>query len=171
MSQLKGSPVGRGSGQIGDTYLRQVRGRTIQCQMPTRNKPITRSPLAIAHQTIFGLCTRFAKLHDTSIKVSFNTTKYGSARNYFMKVNYDALKLAFADLSASASDVDIDAAVKTYSTANPSAIYRVRRNGYPNVYLNGEWKSSDDPEEIPADGGSSGGGNGSGGGLDENPLG
>lgn len=170
MSQLKGSPVGRGSGQIGDTYLRQVRGRTIQCQMPTANKVVTRAPLAIARQTVFGLCNRFAKLHAASIKVSFNQTKYGSARNYFMQVNYAALKSALAELTASASDAAIEAAIKTYATENPTEIYRVRRNGYANVYLKGEWKSSDDPEEVPAGGGSGSGGSGEGS-LDENPLG
>lgn len=172
MSQLKAAPIGAGSGRIGNTYLRTVRGRTLQCWMPNSNKVATRTEAAIARQTTFGLCTRFAKLHANSIKVSFNTTKYGSARNYFMKINYDALKSAFAELSASASDAAIETAVKTYATANPTEIYRVRRNGYPNVYLSGEWKSSDDPEEAPTGGDSeSGGSGGSGGGVDENPLG
>ncbi|MBD9092343.1 MAG: hypothetical protein EGQ20_07430 [Bacteroides oleiciplenus] len=109
-------------------------------------------------------------MHAASIKVSFNTTKYGSARNYFMQVNYAALKSALSELTASASDAEIEAAVKTYATANPTEIYRVRRNGYPNVYLKGEWKSSDDPEEVPAGGGSGSGGSGEGG-LGEDPLG
>lgn len=170
MSKLKGSPVGRGSGQIGDTYLRQVRGRTIQCQMPTSNKAATRAESAVTRQTLFALCNRYAKMHANSISVSFNKTKYGSARNYFVKVNYAALCLAFSGLSSSASDAEIEAAVKTYSASNPASIFRVKLNGFPTLYLKGEWKSSDDPKEAPADGGNGGSG-GSDGGIEDNPLG
>lgn len=149
MSKLKGSPVGRGSGQIGDTYLRQVRGRTIQCQMPTINSVSTRAPKAVARQIIFGLVNRYAKKHANSIAVSFNKTKYGSQRNYFLQVNYDPLKEALKDLPATASDTEIETAVTTYAKANPTSIYRVRLNGYANIYLTKEWADADNP--VPAD--------------------
>lgn len=167
MATVKSIGVGKGTGRTGNVYYRSTRGRTIMCDMPTVNQTSTRAPMAVARQTIFGLVNRYIKLHANSIAVSFNRTKYGSQRNYFVQVNYAAMKEALKELPKTASDTEIETAITTYATANPTSVYRVRLDGYTNVYLKAKWSAADDPKEAAPDGG----GGSTGGDDNENPLG
>lgn len=139
-----------------------VRGRIIASEKaderPLNTDAATRAPGAKAmseRQMVFGLATRFAKKHETSIRESFDKTKYGSERNYFMKVNYPGLAAAFASLyskiddnatdTMAITDAEIETAVTDYATENPTKIYRVRKSGTATVYLTGEWDDSANP--------------------------
>ena len=93
-------------------------------------------------------------MHAASIGVSFNKTKYGSSRNYFFKVNYNALMAALDTLAGdvteerTVTDAQIEEAVTAYATANPGQIVRIYRTGYDVVYLDGAWDSVPDPEYV-----------------------
>lgn len=138
--------VGRARGSAGNLTYRTVRGRTISSQRIVPGA-VTRVPSAGQRikQTVFGLITRFMAQHGQSIDDSFNKTTYGSQRNYFMKVNYRALSAALAGVSADASDDEIEDAIATYASDNQTAIYRVKKSGYPVVYLTGAWDDSQNP--------------------------
>lgn len=101
---------------------------------------------------IFAMINLYMAEHASDIQVSFNRSKYGSQRNYFFTVNYKGLSAALMSLASTASinnDLPsleaIDAAITTYATDNPTAIYRVRLNGFPITYLSGAWSSDDNP--------------------------
>ena len=160
MAIINSMGVGRSRKSAGNMTYRTVRGRTIGSQKITP-KVLTRALTVaeISTRTLFGLISRYADMHKNSIAVSFNKSKYGSQRNYFFKVNYPGLKLAFADLDETASDKEIDDAAKTYATSNATAIYRVKREGYTTKYLGATgWVSTDDPEEAGGDDGGEDGG-------------
>lgn len=97
------------------------------------------------------MISMYMQAHASDIDVSFNKTKYGSQRNYFYKKNNRALALALTQLVANAMAngypqlSEIETAITTYATANPTAILRVSLQGFDNVYLTGEWSSNDNP--------------------------
>lgn len=146
MAIINSMGVGRARKSMGNVSYRTVRGRTIGSQriMPGA---VTRVPSAgqSSRRIVFALINRFMALHGQSIDESFNKTTYGSERNYFMKVNYNALSAALAGVSADASDAEIEQAIATYAGTNQTAIYRVKKSGYPVVYLTGEWNDSQNP--------------------------
>lgn len=146
MAIINSMGVGRARKSMGNVTYRTVRGRTIGSQKITPGA-VTRVPTAgqSSRQNVFGLINRFMALHGQDIDDSFNKTAYGSQRNYFMKVNYNALSAALAGVSADASDGDIEQAITTYATTNQTAIYRVKKSGFPIVYLTGAWEASQNP--------------------------
>lgn len=152
MAIVRGFALHRVSGKVGNQLYRWVNGQQVQQELPAE-KATTRVPSEAQSlaKRIFTFVNRFASLHAADIKVSFNKTKHGSERNYFVKLNYTQLKLAFAELAENNSDATlvtddaIEAAVAEYATANPTAIYRVKKTGYPIVYLTGAWDENDNP--------------------------
>lgn len=180
MGVVRAIGVGKTKGSVGDFTYRVVRGRCISSQKVAK-RPLTRGQALSEQQFVFGLINRFMFAHAADIKVSFNKSKYGSERNYFAKVNFGGLRAALRPLYTvetptvdDVTDAQIEKAIKEYATANPQAIYRVKRSGFEVVYLDGEWSSEQNPEEVVPDGGNtdSGNGGGSDGGDDElDPLG
>lgn len=146
MAIINSMGVGRARKSMGNVTYRTVRGRTIASQkvMPGA---VTRVPTAgqSSRQNLFGLINRFMALHGQSIDDSFNQTKNGSQRNYFMKVNYKGLSAALAGVSADASDGEIEQAIADYAGDNQTSIYRVKKSGFPIVYLTGAWDDSQNP--------------------------
>lgn len=139
--------VGRSRKSMGNVTYRTVRGRTIGSQKIVSGGATTRVPSALqsGRRTVFGLISRFMAIHAESIDQSFNMTKYGSARNYFMKVNYVALRAALADLTSDATDEEVATAIATYAESNPTAIFRIKKSGSPVTYLTGAWDDSANP--------------------------
>lgn len=136
----------RWSGKVGNVCFRTQEGQVIAAEMPKKqDSAVTKAPGAIERETVFALISRFAKNHAASIDVSFNDIKLGTPRNYFMKVNYVGLKAAFSELSIEATDAEIEQAVESYATENPTAIYRIKKNGVPTVYLTGAWNDQSNP--------------------------
>ena len=146
MAIINSMGVGRARKSMGNVTYRTVRGRTIGSQKITPGA-VTRVPTAgqSSRQIVFALINRFMALHSQSIDDSFNKTAYGSQRNYFMKMNYNALSAALAGVSADASDSEIEQAIAAYAGANQKAIYRVKKSGFPIVYLTGAWDDSQNP--------------------------
>lgn len=154
MAIIRSMGVGSAKKSMGNVTYRTVRGRTLGSQK-VAPRPLTRAQDVSLQQFVFGLVTRFMAVHAADIMVSFNQTKYGSERNFFAKVNFSSLREALRPLyNAGATSVDdisdaqIEAAITEYATANPQAIYRVKRSGYEVVYLTGAWSSEQNPEEI-----------------------
>lgn len=162
MSIVSGYQNSKWRNSIGNVTFRTVRGRTIAsekvAERPLNTDAATRAPGVKAmsiKQMTFGLITRFAKTHETSINESFDKTKYGTARNYFMKVNYPGMSAAFASLysqiddsatdTMAISDEAIEEAVTNYATDNPTSIYRIRKSGAATTYLSGAWDDSANP--------------------------
>lgn len=147
MARVKSQTVGKASGKVGNIYFRTVRGRTIQCDLPTVNTTATRAPQSVARQNTFGLINRFAKNHAASISQSFDKTKFGSQRNGFVKLNYYHLSIALSSLASTqgVTDEQIEDAVTTYAAKNPTAIYRIKKAGVPTVYLSGVWDDDANP--------------------------
>lgn len=147
MAIINSMGVGRARKSMGNVTYRTVRGRTIGSQRVQVGGAVTRVPTAgqSSRRSVFSMISRFAALHAGDIKVSFDRTRYGSERNYFFKVNYDALRAALVGLSAAATDEEVSAAIAQYATSHPTAIYRVKRAGMPVEYLTGEWVTTSNP--------------------------
>lgn len=157
MSIIRSMGVGSARKSMGNVTYRTVRGRTIGSQK-VANRPLTRAEDVSLQQFAFGLISRYMTLHAADIQVSFNKTKYGSERNYFVKINFPELRSAFTSLYRSGqtsvdaiSDAQIEAAVLAFVQNNPTSIYRVKKTGFPAVYLTGEWSSDDNPIEVVPD--------------------
>ena len=144
--------VGKARGSMGNVTYRTVRGRTIGSQKRGGVDPATRADGETLTQFIFGLMARFVALHSADIKASFDGTKYGSARNAFIKLNYAAFVRALRALyqtglkNTDISDSELEAAITAYATEHPDEIYRAKKYGEV-IYLNGAWSSEDNPEE------------------------
>lgn len=147
MAIINSMGVGRARKSMGNVTYRTVRGRTIGSQKAAPSGATTRVPSAgqVGRRAVFGQISRFVAARAADIKASFDTTRYGSARNYFMRVNYDALAAALVGVAPTATDAEVAEAIKQYATTHQTAIYRVKRAGFPVEYLTGEWKSSSNP--------------------------
>lgn len=145
MAIINSMGVGRARKSAGNMTYRTVRGRTIGSQKIV--SATTRVPTGAQSekQKVFGLISIFMAAHAASINQSFDRTKYGSERNYFMKVNYSGLYAALSDVPVDATLADIEEAIETYATSNPTAIYRVKKSGTPVVYLKGAWDDTANP--------------------------
>ena len=157
MGIVRAVGVGKTKGSVGDWTYRVVRGQTI-ATFKVGRRPLTRAEAVSLQQFTFGLVNRYMFMHAADIQVSFNKSKYGSERNYFAKINFPELRAAFTSLYRqgvtsvdSISDAQIEAAVAAYVQNNPTAIYRVKKTGFPAVYLSGEWSSDDNPIEVVPD--------------------
>lgn len=152
MAIINSMGVGKARGSMGNVTYRTVRGRTIGSQKRGGVDPATRADGETLVQFIFGLMARFVALHAADIKASFDGTKYGSARNAFIKLNYSAFARALKDLyqtglkNTDISDSEMESAITAYATEHPDEIYRVKKDGEV-VYLSGAWTSEDNPEE------------------------
>ena len=147
MAIINSMGVGRARKSMGNVTYRTVRGRTIGSQKAAPSGATTRVPSAgqVGRRAVFGQISRFVAARAADIKASFDTTRYGSARNYFMRVNYDALAAALVGISPTATDAEVANAIKEYASAHQTAIYRVKRAGFPVEYLTGEWTPSSNP--------------------------
>lgn len=154
MAIINAIGVGRAKKSIGNITYRTVRGRTVASQKRVQGEQgaITRGLKGNLRKPIFAMINLYMAEHASDLQVSFNRSRYGSQRNYFFTMNYRGLSAALLPLASTAainnelpSLAEIDEAIATYATANPESIYRVRLDGFPIVYLSGEWSSDDNP--------------------------
>ena len=152
MGVVRSMGVGKTRGSVGNMTYRVIRGRTISSERLGK-RPLTRGLASGSVQNaLFGMVAMYMDAHATDIQVSFNKTQYGSQRNYFMKLNFAALKSALFSLAGTARangslpslDV-IETAVNDYATSNPTKIIRVKLAGFDMKYLTGVWSSEDNP--------------------------
>lgn len=152
MAIVRSIGVGKSRGSVGNLTYRVVRGRTISSEK-VGERPTTRGiGSGSVQNALFGMVAMYMDAHATDIQVSFNKTQYGSQRNYFMKLNFAALRSALLSLASTAKlngflptlDV-IESAVSGYATANPTKIIRVKLTGFDMKYLTGVWNSEDNP--------------------------
>lgn len=152
MGIVRSMGVGKTRGSVGNMTYRIVRGRTVSSERIGK-RPTTRGiGNGSVQNALFGMVAMYMDAHATDIQVSFNRTRYGSQRNYFMKLNFAALKSALLSLASAAKlngflptlDV-IESAVSDYATANPTKIIRVKLTGFDMKYLAGVWSSDDNP--------------------------
>ena len=152
MAIVRSIGVGKSRGSVGNMTYRVVRGRTISSEK-VGERPSTRGVGSGSVQNaLFGMVAKYADAHASDIQVSFNKSQYGSQRNYFMKLNFGALKIALLSLAATAKAMgalpsldEIETAVSNYATNNPTKIIRVKLAGYDMKYLTGVWSSEDNP--------------------------
>lgn len=148
MAIIRSAAIGTARGSLGIITYRTVRGRTIGSQKRGGVDPATRADGDTLVQFVFGLMARYASARSADIKNAFSPTKYGSARNAFMKLNYEGFKAALEPLYQTGlkvsmiTDEQLNNAVHTYAEANPMVIYRAKLDGEPAVYLNGVWDSA-----------------------------
>lgn len=156
MAKVYSHSESRAKGSVGMTTYRYVRGKVIQSQ---KIAPWDPSVDQVGNATrwnprtaLLGLISLFSAVHAESIKVSFNRTRGGSQRNYFMKRNFSALREALADLAVeyansrvAPSIQSIEDAIGSYAAAHPGSIYRIKKTGLQIVFLSGNWDDSDDP--------------------------
>lgn len=137
--------VGKARGSMGNVTYRTVRGRTIGSQKRSSGDPATRADGETLVQFIFGLMARYAAARAADIAVSFSPTKYGSARNAFMKLNYEGFKQALSSLyqtgmkASYITDEVLNQTITEFATSNPTVIVRSKLDGQGTVYLDGEW--------------------------------
>lgn len=154
MAIINSMGVGRARKSMGNVTYRTVRGRTIGSQKRTTSVSgvITRGLGGNIRKPLFAMINIFMAAHAADIDVSFDKTKYGSARNNFMKSNYTALSRALNSLATAAAASgelptisEIEDAIATYATSNTQAILRVKLAGFDRVYMDGAWSSDDNP--------------------------
>ena len=152
MGVVRSMGVGKTRGSVGNMTYRVIRGRCVSSARIGK-RPLTRGLASGSLQNaLFGMVAMYMDAHASDINVSFNKTQYGSRRNYFMKLNFAALKSALLSLAGTAKatgslpalDV-IESAVSVYATANPTKIIRVKLTGFDMKYLTGIWSSEDNP--------------------------
>ena len=150
MAIINSMGVGRAKKSMGNVTYRTIRGRTIGSQK--RSGTTTRATFLTRAQALFGMVSMFMQAHASDIEVSFNKSQYGSQRNYFFRINKAALEEALSPLlpnvmaNATYPTVsEVENAITSYATKNPTAIFRVKLSGFENVYLTGSWMSSDNP--------------------------
>lgn len=150
--------LGRASNKVDDNaYYRTHRAGTSLCYVKNPMSVEDREKLGKGSNAFtFGAMGRYIKLHSFDINESFNRTSKGSARNFFVKVNFNAFKEALGLLFLSSggdlmtvTDEQIVSAVDTFAEENPKRIFRVYRTGYPKVYLRGAWDTTDNPNKKP----------------------
>lgn len=150
MAIINSLAIGRARKSAGNITFRTVRGRCIASQkVSTAGTRVTTLSLT---QALFSLVNTFMQLHGTDIDVSFNKSKYGSARNYFFTKNKSALRAALTSLMTKyissgmkPTATEIDKAVGDYAASHPNAIYRVSLTGFDPVFMTGAWTSNDNP--------------------------
>lgn len=148
MAIIRSAAVGTARGSLGIITYRTVRGRTIGSQKRGGVDPSTRAEGDTLVQFVFGLMARYASARSEDIKNAFSETKYGSARNAFMKLNYNPFVKALSPLyqtgmkASYITEDELDNAVHTYAAANPMEIVRAKLDGEPIVYLSGVWDSN-----------------------------
>ncbi len=156
MARVYSHSVSRAKGSVGMTTYRYVRGRVIQSQKIAPWDPavdqVGNATRWNERTALLGLISLWCSAHSQSIKNSFNRTKGGSQRNYFMKRNYAALRQALNELAIEyaatkvAPDlVAIEDAIGTYAALHPNTIYRVKKTGYDMAFLTNNWDDADDP--------------------------
>lgn len=154
MAIINSMGVGRARKSMGNVTYRTVRGRTIGSQKRSSGESgaITRGLGGNIRKPLFAMINMFMAAHGSDIDVSFDKTKYGSARNNFMKTNYSALSRALNTLATAASGTgelpvlsEVESAIATYAESNPTAIVRVKLAGFDRVYMSGAWTSDDNP--------------------------
>lgn len=154
MAIINSMGVGRTRKSMGNVTYRVVRGRTIGSQKRVSGASglATRGQQGNFRKPLFSMINMYMAAHQTDINVSFNRSKYGSQRNYFFSVNYNALQKALMALAIQGANSgtlplieDINTAINSYAVENPTSILRVKLAGFENVYLTGEWNSEDNP--------------------------
>lgn len=153
MAIINSMGVGRTRKSMGNVTYRVVRGRTIGSQKRVSGSaPGTRGQQGNFRKPLFSMINMYMAEHQTDINVSFNRSRYGSQRNYFFSVNYNALQKALMALATQSANSgmlpsmeDINTAINSYAVENPTSILRVKLAGFENVYLTGEWNSEDNP--------------------------
>lgn len=151
MAIVNSHTVSGAKGSLGSTYYAQRYGRTIQAQKPSKRASATTrgDVMGIARESFFGLVSLYMASHAEDIKASFNRVAYGSARNYFFKINKAALREALEPILLGTPGIaEIEKAITTYVRANPTRIYRVKKTGFPHLFLTDEWNSEDNPSSI-----------------------
>lgn len=156
MAKIYSHSESRAKGSVGMTTYRTVRGKVIQSQKISPWDPAVESVGGATRwnerTALLGIISLWCSAHAQSIINSFNRTKNGSQRNYFMKKNYAALKAAFYNLSIAyaASKVAptiqaIEDALGAYAALHTNTIYRIKKTGYDIVFLANNWSDADDP--------------------------
>lgn len=159
MAKVYSHSQGRAKGSVGMTTYRTVRGRVIESQKISPWEPEVmergKAKRWSERTALLGIIAIFMKNHANSVNNSFNKTKYGSARNFFMKQNFGGLKAAFATLAQETAQThifpnrqQIEDTLGAYAQENPNAIYRVYKAGEPVKMLTDNWDDADDPAAV-----------------------
>jgi hypothetical protein len=156
MAKVYSHSESRAKGSVGMTTYRTVRGKVIQSQKISPWDAAVESVGAATRwndrTALLGIISLFCALHGQSIKNSFNRTKNGSQRNYFMKKNYAAMKAAFANLATAYAATKvvptmqaIEDALGSYAALHANTVYRIKKSGYDIQFLSNNWNDADDP--------------------------
>lgn len=156
MAKVYSHSESRAKGSVGMTTYRTVRGKVIQSQKISPWDPAVEAVGGATRwndrTALLGIISLFCALHGQSIKNSFNRTKGGSQRNYFMKKNYVAMKSAFANLATAYAATKvvptmqaIEDALGSYAALHANTVYRIKKSGYDIEFLSNNWNDADDP--------------------------
>lgn len=150
MAIIRSLAVGKARKSAGNVTYRTVRGRTILSEKvgPRAEGGATRLPNeGLLQNRTLSIISQYMRIHSTDIEVSFNRTRYGSRRNYYMKLNYPVFRdmVSGYAIEEGMSDSELDAAVGEWAAANQNRLLRVSLQGFDRVYQNGVWSSDDNP--------------------------
>ena len=150
MAKIKQIGLGRkASGTIdGITYVTR-NGVTYARATPTIPASVFKTPAALKRQALFKLIQMHLKYHLPTIRQTFTPKGNGTPSNRYFSVNYKALTNALdvlADRYVAGEEItitDVETAISTYATENPTSILIASKKGYEEVFLSGPW-----PETI-----------------------
>lgn len=96
---------------------------------------------------LFKCIMIFSRAHLSAIKAAFNPSKSGNYVNTFMRINYAALRDAWADqigmfyLGQEPTLVQLETALTSYvALEGHKPIYRAKRNGFEDMLLTAAWE-------------------------------
>lgn len=156
MAKVYSHSESRAKGSVGMTTYRYVRGKVVQSQKIAPWDPaveqVGNATRWNERTALLGLISLWCSAHAQSVINSFNRTKGGSQRNYFMKKNYAPLRMALNELAIEyaatkvAPDlIAIEDAIGAYAALHPNTIYRIKKSGYDIAFLANNWDDADDP--------------------------
>lgn len=156
MSVIYSHSMGGAKKSAGLITYRKVKGRTIASQKRQGSDASVNAFLGVNNQrcNAFALCQRFSAMHKDSINASFDSTKFGTPRNNFAKLNMPVFRAIIPAIAAEVdkvggllivSDSDLDQYIADYCALNPGTMYRWKKSGYDIKYNVGAWDDGDNP--------------------------
>lgn len=90
MAIINSVAVGRGRKSVGEFTYRLVRGRTVAARRVLTNA--SKSLRQVTQRSAFKVVSQFVSIFAPIIDAAYVKSRYGSARNYFMKENFRNLR-------------------------------------------------------------------------------
>lgn len=149
MAEIRSVGPGRKTtGSVDGIVYVHVNGKTYAKSAPIMPKSMYNTPEAKKRQALFALVMMHIKFHRGEFNFLFDKGSSWSASNAYHKRNAKALRSALDTLADRMvagdmiSTTEVENAIATYATANPTAIVLADKAPYAVKYLTGTWPAT-----------------------------